>query len=272
MLVDITTTFQNNLIGTILKVSVITVAFNSEKTIVDTLDSVSIQTHTDIEHLVIDGASSDGTVEIVLRRSSSQITLISEPDRGIYDAMNKGLSLASGEVIGFLNSDDFYANNEVISKIISIFEDPKVEACFGDLVYVTQKNNKVVRHWKSKPFKKGDFAKGWCPAHPTFYVRKSVVERLGGFDISHKLAADVDFMMRYLERGKVRSIYIPHVLVRMRIGGVTNQSWKNILQQNKEIFESLRENGVPFSKVYFLVHKVSSRLWQLIAGRFLLAN
>ncbi len=255
-----------------MKVSVITVTFNSAKTIVDTLDSVAMQTHTDIEHLIIDGASSDGTVDLVLSRSDSKITLISEQDKGIYDAMNKGLSLASGEVIGFLNSDDFFADNEVIAKIISVFKDPKVEACFADLVYVTQEKNEVVRHWKSKSFKKGDFAKGWCPAHPTFYVRKSVIARFGCFDISLKLAADVDLMMRYLERGQVNAVYIPHVLVRMRIGGVTNQNWKNILQQNMEVFNALHENGVPFLKTWFLINKVLSRLSQFVAGRVLRDN
>lgn len=226
-----------------------------------------MQTYADIEHLVIDGASKDGTIEMVLGHANPQIRLISEPDRGIYDAMNKGLALASGEIVGFLNSDDFYADTGVLAKIAKAFEDPAVDACYGDLVYVTQDNSHVVRYWKSKPFIKGDFAKGWCPAHPTFYVRKSVIERLGLFDQSFKMGVDVEFMMRYLERGQVRAVYIPHVLVRMRVGGASNQSWENIIQQNKDIFLALRKNDIPFSRILFTMNKVVSRLNQFIVGR-----
>jgi len=249
-----------------IKISVITVSYNSAKTITDTLNAVAMQTYTDIEHLVIDGASKDATVEIVRSHSNPKIRLISEPDKGIYDAMNKGFTQATGEVIGFLNSDDFYADDDVLEKIANTFHDPAVEACYADLVYVRQDNSRVVRYWKSKLFTKGDFAKGWCPAHPTFYVRKSVIERLGYFDQSYKLAADVEFMMRYLERGQVNAIYIPTVFVRMRLGGATNQSWKNIVQQNKEIFAALRKNGLHFSRMWFAVNKVVSRLWQFAVG------
>jgi glycosyltransferase involved in cell wall biosynthesis len=250
-----------------MKISIITVAFNAARTIADTLESVAAQTHPEIEHIVVDGASTDGTPEIIGRHGMHVARLISEPDKGIYDAMNKGLVLASGEVVGFLNSDDFYADAAVLEKIANAFQDPAVDACYADLVYVNQDNSRVVRYWKSKPFAKGDFAKGWCPAHPTFYVRKSVIERLGFFDQSYKLAADVEFMMRYLERGQVRAVYIPHLLVRMRLGGVTNQSWKNIVQQNKEIFAALRKNGVPFSSIWFAANKVVSRFKQFIVGR-----
>ena len=225
-----------------------------------------MQSHADIEHLVIDGASKDGTVKMVRSHTNPRIRLFSEPDKGIYDAMNKGLAQATGEVIGFLNSDDFYANDAVLAKIAHAFQDPAVDACYGDLVYVTQDNSRVVRYWKSKPFVNGDFAEGWCPAHPTFYVRKSVLERLGLFDQSYRLAADVEFMMRYLERGQVRAVYIPHVLVRMRVGGATNKSWKNVVRQNKEIFAALQKNGVPFSRMLFAVNKVVSRLGQFVVG------
>jgi glycosyltransferase involved in cell wall biosynthesis len=250
-----------------IRISVITVSYNSAKTISDTLDAVAMQTHADVEHLVIDGASKDGTVEIVYGHANPQIRLISEPDTGIYEAMNKGFSQATGEVVGFLNSDDFYVDDAVLTKVSNAFQDPTVDACYADLVYVTRENNRVVRFWKSKPFRKGDFAKGWCPAHPTFFVRKSVIERLGFFDQSYKLAADVEFMMRYLERWEIRAAYIPHVFVHMRLGGVTNKSTKNIMLQNKEIFAALRKNGVPFSKVWFATFKVVSRLWQFAVGR-----
>jgi len=249
-----------------MKITIITVTYNSAATVVDTLQSAAAQTHPDIEHLIIDGGSTDETLTLVQSHGAHVARVVSEPDQGIYDAMNKGLAQATGEVVGFLNSDDFYADETVLAKIANAFEDPTVEACYADLVYVTQDNSRVVRYWKSKPFAKGDFARGWCPAHPTFYVRKSVIERLGLFDQSYKLAADVEFMMRYLERGQVRAVYIPHVLVRMRLGGATNQSWKNIFRQNKEIFSAMRENRVPFSIMWFTANKLISRIDQFIVG------
>nr|WHW29451.1 putative glycosyltransferase family 2 [uncultured bacterium] len=250
-----------------MKISVVTVSYNSAKTIGDTLDSVAMQTHADIEHIVVDGASSDETLALVRRHHNSAIRLVSEPDKGIYDAMNKGFALASGEVIGFLNSDDFFADELALEKVAEAFRDESVEASYADLVYVSQDKSRVVRYWKSKPFVKGDFAKGWCPAHPTFYVRRSAIERLGLFDQSYKMGVDVEFMMRYLELGQVRALYIPHIMVRMRLGGASNQSWKNILLQNREILAALRKNGIPCSVVWFALNKVASRLNQFIAGR-----
>jgi glycosyltransferase involved in cell wall biosynthesis len=249
-----------------MKISVITVCYNSAKTIGHTLRSVREQTHDDIEHIIIDGGSKDNTLEIVAAEGGHVAKIISERDNGIYDAMNKGMDLACGEVVGFINSDDFYADSSVLSKIANAFQDELVEACYGDLVYVSEDNSRVVRYWKSKPFVKGSFAKGWCPAHPTFYVRKSTIERFGVFDRSFKLAADMEFMMRYLESGKIRATYIPDVLVRMRVGGATNQNWKNIVRQNKEIFLALQKNGMRFSKSLFLMRKVKNRLGQFIAG------
>jgi glycosyltransferase involved in cell wall biosynthesis len=181
--------------------------------------------------------------------------------------MNKGLARATGDVIGFLNSDDYYADTTILNRIADAFENSAVDACYGDLVYMTTDNKSVVRYWKSKMFAKGDFAKGWSPAHPTFYVRKSVIERLGHFDLSYKLAADVEFMMRYLERGGVSVEYIPHVMVKMRLGGVSNQSWKSVVKQNMEIFRALHKNGIPFSIGYFSIIKLCNRLSQFVAGR-----
>lgn len=250
------------------KITIITVAFNSESTVADTMNSVANQTYQNFEHLVLDGKSKDLTVQVVEAHHHHNLILTSEPDDGIYDAMNKGLSRACGDVIGFLNSDDFYADTTVLERVAAAFEDESVEACFADLVYVTPDARRVVRYWKSKYFAKGDFAKGWCPAHPTFYIRKSALQRLGGFDQSYKLAADVEFMMRYLEQGAVKSVYIPHVFVRMRLGGATNQSWGNVWKQNQEIFAALKKNKVPFSVVGFWAQKVLSRTWQHVAARF----
>lgn len=249
-----------------MKITVITVAFNSAKTIADTLDAVHCQSYSDVEHLLMDGSSKDETLEIVRRHNNPHIRLISEPDNGIYDAMNKSFALASGDIVGFLNSDDFFADDMVLQRVAQAFEDPLVEACFSDLLYVSQDKSRVVRYWKSCPFRPGNFGKGWCPAHPTFYIRRSVLERLGPFDLSYKLASDVEFMMRYLEKGHVKTVYIPHVQVHMRVGGATNQSWRNIAQQNKEIFHALKKHAVPYSTASFWAHKLASRLWQRTAG------
>lgn len=255
-----------------MKISVITVSYNSAATIADTVRSVASQSYQDIEHLVIDGQSKDSTIAVVEAHRHSHLILSSEPDNGIYDAMNKGLDRATGEVIGFLNSDDFYADTTVLEKIIAAFEDEAVEACYADLVYVTPDNSRVMRYWRSKSFSKGDFSKGWCPAHPTFYIRKSALDRLGIFDQSFNLAADVDFMMRYLESGEIKSVYIPHVFVRMRLGGATNQSWGNVWKQNKEIFLAFKKNCVSFSPLVFLAYKIFRRAWQYASARFFMAE
>lgn len=249
-----------------MKISVITVAYNSAKTIADTLNSVAVQTFRNVEHVVIDGASTDDTVALVRKHSNSNIIIISEPDAGIYDAMNKGIAIASGDVIGFLNSDDFYVDSFVLEKIAAAFQDDTVQAIYADLIYVSQNNDRVVRYWKSKPFIKGAFSKGWCPAHPTFYVRKSVIECFGLFDKKFKLAADFELMLRYIERGKIKTTYIPHILVHMRLGGASNESWKNISQQNNEIFLALQKNGVRFSKTWFFANKIVNRIFQFALG------
>ncbi|QWE08973.1 glycosyltransferase family 2 protein [Polynucleobacter ibericus] len=250
-----------------MKITIITVCYNSASTIADTLNSVSCQTFKDFEHLVIDGNSTDSTLKVVELHRHSNLTVCSEPDSGIYYAMNKGLRRTSGEVIGFLNSDDYYADATVLEKIAIVFQDAAVEACYGDLDYVTKDNGHIVRYWKSKPYIKGDFARGWCPAHPTFYVRKSTLERLGVFDTSFKFAADVELMMRFLESGAIKSVYIPSVLVRMRLGGLSNQSWVNIFKQNNEIFRALTKNKVAFKFSSFWIHKVLNRVWQYLAAR-----
>lgn len=250
-----------------MKISVITVSYNTAATIADTVRSVAIQMHPDIEHLVIDGLSTDGTVKVVEANRHPNLVLSSEPDMGIYDAMNKGLTRATGEIIGFLNADDFFADAEVLARVDKAFKaDPRIEACFGDLVYVTEDNRKVVRYWKSQPYEKGCFARGWSPAHPTFYIRRSALNRLGQFDLNYRLAADAEFMMRYLERGGIQSTYIPYIQVRMRLGGATNQSWRNVMRQNHEILQAFKKNCIAYSLPSFVLHKLASRIWQRLAG------
>jgi glycosyltransferase involved in cell wall biosynthesis len=243
-----------------VKISIITVAYNAARTIADTLESVAAQTHSDIEHIVVDGGSRDGTLDIIERYRQSLSKVISEPDRGVYDAMNKGIGLATGEVIGFINSDDFYADETALSHIAEAFSDPAVEACFADLVYVDQQDpSRIVRYWKSCAYRSGLFEYGWVPPHPTFFVRRSVYERLGGFILDYHLAADMELMLRFLEVHKIRSVYVSRTLIKMRLGGKTNQSLSNVIQQNREIMAALKLHGFKASWFRFLGHKFWSR-------------
>lgn len=187
-----------------MRVSIITVCFNSASTVRDTIESVVAQSHADIEYIVIDGGSTDDTLKILGQYRPHIATLISEPDRGIYDAMNKGIALATGDVIGMINSDDFYACSGSIAKVVKALEDDTLDACFGDLCYVDQQDtSKIVRYWKAGEYRPGAFAHGWCPPHPSFFVRRRVYERLGYFNLNYRIAADAELMMRFLEVGRI---------------------------------------------------------------------
>jgi len=249
-----------------MKISIITVVLNNASTINDTINSVLYQKYKNIEYIVIDGGSTDGTLSILKSRCHQLSALISEPDKGIYDAMNKGIKLAKGDVIGFLNADDFYCNSEVISKVAREFEiDRFLEANYADLIYVDQINtSKTIRYFKSRDFKQGLFLKGWCPPHPTFFVRKSVYERYGNFNLKYNLASDVDIMMRFLEKYKIKSLYKPETWVKMRMGGVSNKNLKNIWLQNLEILNSINNNGLNINPIVFFFYKIISRLQQYI--------
>ena len=230
------------------------------------LDSVFSQSFDNIEHIIVDGGSTDGTLSLLNSRRSNLSTIISEPDNGIYDAMNKGIELANGDIIGFLNSDDFYADNDVISKVEKIFkEDLSLDGCYADLIYVDKRNiNKTVRYFKSSKFQKGFFAKGWCPPHPTFFLRRSVYERYGKFNLKYRIASDIDLMMRFLEVHKIKTLYVPQTWVKMRMGGTTNKNFRNIWIQNQEILSSFRNEGIRFNTFNFFIHKIISRLKQFL--------
>lgn len=221
------------------RVSLITVTFNSVTTIRDTLAAVAAQTVRPFEHIVVDGGSTDGTAEVLSKWNEHRITWSSGPDRGMYDAMNKGIGLSTGEIIGFLNADDVYADRQVLADIAERMKDPLVDAVFGDLDYVTKDGLTVVRHWQSHAYRPGDFFRGWLPPHPTLFVRRSVYQRLGGFDLSYGTAADFDLMNRFFTRGRVRSVYIPRTLVRMRIGGMSNHSWRSVVRAQIQNARSL---------------------------------
>lgn len=243
-----------------MRVSIITVCFNNAVTIRDTIESVASQTYQDIEYIVIDGASQDETVAVVREYSDTVTHLVSERDEGIYDAMNKGIRLATGGVVGMINADDFYASSSVIERVVEAFSQDQVGACFGDLCYVDPENtHRIVRYWKAGQYRKGAFSRGWCPPHPTFFVRRQVYGEFGAFDKRYAIAADFEFMMRVMERGAVKTAYIPEVLVNMRLGGTTNRSIANIVRQNREILMALREHGVPANPLNFIANKVVSR-------------
>ena len=249
-----------------MKITVITVCYNSATTIMDTLSSVSDQSYDNIEHIVIDGGSSDGTIDLVNRHGKRVSKLASGPDGGIYDAMNKGLALASGEIIGFINADDFYASSDVVAKVAEVFNDPNVEACYGDLCYVKQNDTAtLVRFWQSSIFRPGSFESGWCPPHPTFFVRRELYKRFGGFDLSYEIAADLELMLRLLEVHKIRAKYIPSVLVKMRMGGVSNRNFSNIVRQNKEVLQALQSHGLQSSVWRLFGSKLISRGRQFFA-------
>lgn len=248
-----------------MKITIITVCYNSFETIGHTLRSVREQTYENIEHIVCDGGSTDNTLKVVAAEGQHLAKLVSEKDNGIYDAMNKGIALASGEVVGFINADDFYASTTVLADVVAAFERSGAESCFGDLCYVSQADpRRVVRYWRSKDFVPGSFEAGWCPPHPTFFVRRSVYERLGGFDLSFKIAADFELMARYLEAARITSCYIPQVLVKMRLGGTTNRSLSNIFKQNAEIRHALKKLGLKFSLTKVFLPKLISRIIQFV--------
>ncbi len=224
-----------------MKISVITVAYNSEATISDTLRTVEMQTHQNFEHLVIDGKSKDTTAEIVRAHTRPGLFFISELDNGIYEAMNKGILLATGDVVGFLHSDDLFASNEVLSKVARAFEDPDVCAVYGDLEYVSQYDTRIViRKWKSKPFNRHDLSWGWMPAHPTLYVRREFYTRIGGFNTGYKISADYLSILQLFTQPNFKSIYIPEVLVTMRLGGASNKSFQAVMCKTKEDWQALR--------------------------------
>lgn len=243
-----------------MKISIITAAFNSGSTIADTLKSVSAQTYQNIDHIIIDGASKDNTLVLVKEHGARVSTIVSEPDRGIYDAYNKGIAMATGEIIGMLNSDDLYFSNDVIGRVMKEFENPEIDACYADLVYVDKDDtSKIVRYWKSAKFSKGDFLRGFVPAHPTLFLRREVYQKCGLFNPEYRLAADYEFMLRIFEKHGVSSTYIPELFVRMRTGGATGKNLANILKQNKEILKALHSCNFRVSMVGMLARKVVDR-------------
>jgi glycosyltransferase involved in cell wall biosynthesis len=228
-----------------LKISIVTASFNRVDTVAQALASVQGQTWQPVEHIVIDGASTDGTLQVIEAQRDRLAVLVSERDGGIYDALNKGFALASGDVVGLMHSDDFYADERVLERVAQAFADPAVDGVYGDLDYVAKADpSRIIRRWRSGIYQRSRLAHGWMPPHPTLFLRRSVIEQWGGFDTGFRIAADYDAMLRYLARGKIHLAYIPEVLVKMRVGGESNRSLSRILRKSREDYTALRRNEV----------------------------
>jgi glycosyltransferase involved in cell wall biosynthesis len=248
-----------------MKISIITVCYNSERTIEDTLLSVLSQDHPEVEFIIIDGGSDDGTLDIIRKYTSSIHLLISEKDKGIYFALNKGVELATGDVVGILHSDDFYTSPSVLSKICRAFEENGSDAVYGNLQYVSRDNpDNILRNWISGPYTEGLFLKGWMPPHPAFFIQRKCYELYGTFNTSFHSAADYELMLRMIQRYHIRLTYLPEVLVKMRIGGKSNVSLINRLKANREDRKAWRINNLqpgPFT----LIFKPLSKLRQFFS-------
>ena len=226
-----------------MKISIITSVYNNQETIAEAMESVLSQTYPDIEYIIIDGGSSDNTVDIIKTYQDRLGAFISEPDNGIYDGLNKGIKLATGDVIGFLHSDDLYQDNTVIEKVAQAFINNATDSLYGDLTYVNKINpSKIIRFWQSGEFTLTKLNYGWMPPHPTFFVRRSIYQQYGVFDTSFKIAADYDLMLRFLGKFKISTYYIPSVLIKMRVGGASNKSLKNVLKKSTEDLKAMRNN------------------------------
>ena len=231
-----------------MKVSIITVTLNSEKFLADCINSVARQNYKNIEHIIIDGKSTDGTLRIIRQHSKHISYWISETDRGMYDAINKGLEVATGDIVGILNSDDMFASADSVRSIVDCFETTNTDTVYGNLVYVDASNTrKINRYWKGLSYKRSRFRYGWMPAHPTFYMRRELLDKYGLYENHYFTAADYEFMARYLFLHKVSSQYLDAMLVKMRSGGISNMTLKSRLRANRRDFLAMKKNKIPFS-------------------------
>lgn len=228
-----------------MKISIITATSNSASLVYDCLRSVVNQSYKNLEHVLIDGASKDRTLEILEKYRSEFTQIVSEPDDGIYDALNKGIVKASGEVIGFLHSDDVFSSNDVLKNVASIFEaDASVSAVYGDLIYVKRsKPDKIVRTWRSCSFLPHLLKQGWMPPHPTLYVRRDWYDRIGGFDTRYRVSADYFSILQLFSQANFKAVYLPEVMIKMRLGGVSNRSLGTILRKTSEDWDVLKRSG-----------------------------
>lgn len=249
-----------------MHLTLITVTFNACASLEETILSVRQQHYNNLEYLIVDGGSTDGTLEMVKKYAEVVTSFVSEPDKGIYDAMNKGLKRATGDVIGFLHADDRFAHPRVLNDIMAAFETKPCDALYGDLQYVTSfEPLKVLRHWKSGAFNRQLIRKGWMPPHPTVYFKRSLLNQIGYFDTSYKIAADYDWLLRLLQVEDVSVDYLPEVLVYMSTGGASNKSIGNIIQKSKEDYRAIRQNKV--GGLMTLVNKNLGKVGQFLSHK-----
>ncbi len=247
-----------------MKVSIITVCFNSADTIEDTIKSVLSQDYKDIEYIVVDGGSLDATLEILMKYQSQISKCLSEPDNGVYDAMNKGIRSSSGDIIAILNSDDVYTNQTVVGQMVEFMQSNGLDAAYGDLVYIGHKNtDHITRFWKPGEYKKGAFCYGWVLPHPTFFCREEIFERFGYFNDKLQIAADFELMLRFIEKHRIKVGYLPEVIVRMRTAGKANVL-RGIIRGNWEIIRSFRLNDLRLSPLFF-IYKTITKVSQLFS-------
>ncbi|HTB53374.1 MAG TPA: glycosyltransferase family 2 protein [Ferruginibacter sp.] len=241
-----------------MKVTIITVTYNSAQFVEDCINSVIAQDYEDIEYIVVDGGSTDETVSIIKRYENKIATWVSEKDKGMYDAINKGMKMATGDIIGLLNSDDLLASTNVISSIVASFKAQRVDCIYADLVYVDRYNTqKLVRYWKGLSYKRRRFNYGWMPAHPTFYVRKEIVDQLGEYESHFFTAADYEFMSRLLYLYRISAYYLPMLTVKMRTGGASNVSFYSRFRANRRDYLSMKKNKMPFPFIVSLLKPLS---------------
>lgn len=244
-----------------MKISVVTVSFNSEKTIKDTLESVLQQSYENIEYIVVDGLSTDNTISIIkeyeasFKKTKKEFKWISEKDDGIYDAINKGIKLATGNVVGILNSDDYFSYDSVIVDIKEVFEQGKYDCLYGNLKYIDPDTNEITRNWRSKKFQDGLFEKSWTPAHPTFYCKKDIYDKFGLYRTDFKIAADVELMYRFLQMNHLSNFFLDRYLVTMRQGGVSSSGIKSTIIITKEMIKAFKDNGGKLNLVKYLFFK-----------------
>lgn len=226
-------------------ISVVTAVFNREGTVADAIESVASQDYPQIEHIIQDGGSKDGTLDVIASVAGSSVKVVSERDGGIYEGINKGLSRTTGDIVGLMHSDDIFADTRVLSWVAEAMQDPSVDGVYGDLDYVAADDtDRIIRKWRSGDYTPAKLKRGWMPPHPTLYLRREVFDRWGMYDTSFRIAADYDAMLRYLSKGGIKLAYVPKVFVKMRVGGESNRSLSRIMQKSREDYRALKTNGV----------------------------
>jgi len=250
-----------------MKVSLITVVYNGEKYLNECFESVKAQDYADLEYIVIDGGSTDSTLSIVEQHKKAIGQFVSEKDKGMYDALNKGITIANGEVVGILNADDMLAGTDVISNIVKQFKEEKSDGVYGNLNYINpDQANSIVRKWVSKPFTLKDIKLGWMPAHPTLYLKKDLFEKYGNYSLDYGTAADYELMIRFLYQHQVKAVFLNQLIVNMRIGGMSNASFKQRYHAMLNDFKAMRSNAIPYPIITLLLKKISK------IGQFLHKN